>query len=133
MNQEKIREVALRVAREIPEFLWAEGCDHECGVLDHEAVEFLTRCLAELSKDVEPVGWWNGKETAYFEHETDGPVGEVNIPIYLHPPLTEQNKLDAERWRYARINGAWESEAWLNSATPEEIDSAIDRAMENGK
>lgn len=33
----------------------------------------------------EPVAWWNGKETAFFEHETDGPIGEVSIPLYLHP------------------------------------------------
>ena len=37
----------------------------------------------------EPVAWWNGKETAFFEHETDGPIGEVSIPLYLHPQPLE--------------------------------------------
>ena len=31
---------------------------------------------------LEPVAWWNGKETAFFEHEVDGPFGEVTIPLY---------------------------------------------------
>ena len=41
--------------------------------------------LADAS--LEPVAWWNGKETVWFEHEliTDGPVGECSIPLYAAP------------------------------------------------
>lgn len=53
-------------------------------------VEFAESLIAELAKQNDPVAWWNGKETAFFEHETDGPVGEVKIPLYTIPPTTEQ-------------------------------------------
>ena len=36
-----------------------------------------------------PIGFWNGKETAYFEHElVDGclPIGDCTIPLYAYPP-----------------------------------------------
>ena len=36
-----------------------------------------------------PIGFWNGKETAYFEHElVDGclPTGDCTIPLYIDPP-----------------------------------------------
>ena len=127
MNQEKIREVSLLVAREM---------DFECGhpAVDKYYIDFLTRCLQELSKDVEPVAYmeWHEDHEAYFLAYTKNSAA-TQKPLYLHPPLTEQDKLNAARWRYARLHGAWESEAWMNSATPEEIDDAIDRAMENGK
>ena len=47
--------------------------------------EFLRRCLAKIGGGLEPKAWWNGKETAFFEHETDGPVGECSIPLYATP------------------------------------------------
>lgn len=36
----------------------------------------------------EPVAWWNGKETAWFEHELDGnlPPDDAKIPLYLGSP-----------------------------------------------
>lgn len=51
---------------------------------------FAEALVAELAKGNEPVAWWNGKETAFFEHETDGPVGEVSIPLYTLPPTASQ-------------------------------------------
>lgn len=49
-----------------------------------------------------PIGFWNGKETAYFEHElVDGllPTGDCTIPLYIDPParkpLTDE-EIDAE-------------------------------------
>ena len=43
----------------------------------------------------EPVAWWNGKETAFFEHEVDGPVGEVCIPLYTTPQPDRTAELEA--------------------------------------
>jgi len=52
--------------------------------------KFAEALIAELAKENEPVAWWNGKETAFFEHEVDGPVGEVRIPLYTLPPPASQ-------------------------------------------
>jgi hypothetical protein len=136
MNQEKIREVALKVAREVDP-------DTEIEMLPG-LVEFLTRCLAELSK--EPVAWidkrsldWhieNDAKTSLGVWRNKGAVntkGSVPTPLYLHPLLTEQDKLDAARYRWLRELAA--REGWnilggeLNRAN--NFDSAIDRAMEN--
>lgn len=133
---DKIREVALRVAREMCN---EQPLEMRYGVNAEFSIDYLTRCLQELSKDVEPIGWWNGKETAYFEHETDGPVGEVNIPIYLHPQLTEQDKLDAARYKWLRDSAYCTypavfkaCQAW-NTLRGEILDAAIDAAMKEMK
>ena len=57
--------------------------------------------------------------------------------IYLTPPtqsarIAELEK-DAERYRWVRIHGAWETEVWLNDALPKEIDAAIDAMLEQEK
>lgn len=59
-------------------------------VSELSAIEFAEALIAEIAKQNEPVAWWNGKETAFFEHETDGPVGEVKIPLYTYPTTAEQ-------------------------------------------
>ena len=59
-------------------------------VSELSAIEFAEALIAEIAKQNDPVAWWNGKETAFFEHETDGPVGEVKIPLYTIPPTAEQ-------------------------------------------
>lgn len=70
---------------------------------------FCPRCGKRLAKDgvhtcspprtdapdserQEPIGYWNGKEKAWFEHELCGhaaPDG-CNIPIYTTPPTAAQ-------------------------------------------
>ena len=72
----KLDEIARRV--------WKDVCKSS-SVGESLAVKYASALLAELSKDAKPIGWWNGKETAFFEHETDGPVGEVNIPLFTRP------------------------------------------------
>lgn len=115
MNQEKIREVALRVAADMGRKYvawWIPPSD-----LD----EYLTRCLQELSKDVEPVHWravlsdtqqqyrltsniagfhsLKSAEQFVYEKKDFGNWDYTIEPLYLHPPLTEQDKRDAEQWR----------------------------------
>ncbi|MFZ2974929.1 MAG: hypothetical protein WA049_20060 [Ferribacterium limneticum] len=54
----KIDEIALRVAKEMPNgFLWSEGCDHESGIIESEVIDFTHALLAELSKDARSVAW----------------------------------------------------------------------------
>lgn len=98
---DKIREVALRVAGEMSTFCRTEYDEytHECYEFSEaELPEFLSRCLAELSKDVEPVCWitpcGEGWMMRYEPPVTDTPLGWQ--ALYEHPPLTEQDKLDAE-------------------------------------
>ena len=43
-----------------------------------------------------PVGWWNGKEMAWFEHETDRPIDDCTIPLYTAPPKREWQGLTDE-------------------------------------
>ena len=65
--------------------------DHERAA---EAVEALHAALAEPEQ--EPVAWWNGRETAWFEHELMGtnPPIENAIPLFTAPtprrPLTDE-------------------------------------------
>lgn len=39
----------------------------------------------------EPVAWWDGKETAWFEHELDGykPPPDATIPLFTEAQLRE--------------------------------------------
>ena len=39
----------------------------------------------------DPVAWWNGKETAWFEHELDGykPPPDATIPLFTEAQLRE--------------------------------------------
>jgi hypothetical protein len=48
-------------------------------------IEVLCKAIEQAEKQ-KPVGWWNGRETAWFEHETDRPVDDCIIPIYTAPP-----------------------------------------------
>jgi hypothetical protein len=116
---DKIREVALRVARDEGSLrqIRHKGMD---GIAYHfetddELVDFLTRGLDELSKDVEPVAWlvMNGLVSYQLfhscsvahatakemqkRHDLSGSLASFSVqPLYFHPPLTEQDKLDAE-------------------------------------
>lgn len=43
-----------------------------------------------------PIGYWNGRETAYFEHELVYgllPTGDCTIPIYADPPAPHRKPL----------------------------------------
>ena len=43
-----------------------------------------------LSKIGDPIAWWNGKETAFFEHEFEGKLPEPwTIPLYKLPEVKE--------------------------------------------
>lgn len=88
-----IKEIALRISEKADEYadakLQSKGEFHP----DWHTVRdeyFAESLIAEITKQNKPVAWWNGKETAFFEHETDGPVGEVKIPLYTFPPTAEQ-------------------------------------------
>jgi len=55
MNKEDI----LKIADEIPEFVWREGCGYESGVVEAQVLEFARRLLAtpEQPKGLEVVGY----------------------------------------------------------------------------
>lgn len=53
---ETLEQIALRIARDMPEFLWEEGCPHESGVVKSEVVEFAKRLVEALNAQ-EPVAW----------------------------------------------------------------------------
>lgn len=80
-----IKEIALKVAKKMREESEYDVLDLVCN-----AEDFAEALVAELAKGNEPVAWWNGKETAFFEHEVDGPVGEVRIPLYTLPPTASK-------------------------------------------
>ena len=121
---DKIREVALRVAEEF-------GYSTNSAMRNNFLPEFLTRCLQELSKDVEPVAWCaiNHEYEAILRWDRDDQLGWK--PLYSAPPLTEQDKLDAERWRaYQKRKQDLLDRGFLRNPLRDET---IDRAMENGK
>ena len=120
---DKIREVALRVGVEYSIFDF---------VNTEQAVQFLTRCLQELSKDVEPVAWIHERDSRAVLRSIGGMMDTSSwLPCYLHQPLTEQDKLDAARWRaYQKRKQDLLDRGFLRNPLRDE---AIDRAMENGK
>jgi hypothetical protein len=81
-----IKEIMLKIADSLRNKI--DGISHMQS--NQGLVGFAEALIAELAKQNEPVAWWNGKETAFFEHETDGPVGEVRIPLYALPPTAPQ-------------------------------------------
>ncbi len=137
MNQDKIREVALKVAEEF-------GYSTNDTMRQDLLPQFLTRCLQELSKDVEPVAWFAADEGGlHLEFE---PNKYHNWkPLYLHPPLTEQDKLDAARLDWLSNFDAskfilscgkrwyWRKGYSQPHQRVETLREAIDAAMENGK
>jgi hypothetical protein len=141
---DKIREVALQVAREMQEKSGYKVVDLD---LLPNAHDFLASCLAELSKDVEPVAWMNPMNMVVMDHrrKINNPDRYSNFsePLYLHPPLTEQDKLDAARYRWLRDIGQDKVEVffatdknasgWGVWDSHDDKDAAIDKAMENGK
>lgn len=45
----------------------------------------------------EPVAWWNGKETAFFEHEFEGTLPPAyHIPLYTHPAQPKSEWISVE-------------------------------------
>ena len=56
---------------------------------NHFAARQVLMKAIEQAENQQPVGWWNGKETAWFEHETDRPVDDCTIPLYTTPPQRE--------------------------------------------
>ena len=122
----KIDEIARRV--------WKDVCKSS-SVGESLAVKYASALLAELSKDAKPIGWWNGKETAFFEHETDGPVGEVNIPLFTRPiPANtaeiEQRVVEAEslKWKEACRKEYLSAIDWAGKTQAAEIDLAAEQS-----
>jgi len=56
-----LKEIAIEIAGDIPEFLWAEGAPYECGVISQQIEEFARRLVAALDAQVEPVAWQSPK------------------------------------------------------------------------
>lgn len=91
MNKEKIRDVALRIWNED-----ATEADTRTG--DKIIGDFAVKLVAELSKDVEPVAEISLGHTNCIRW-LQQVLLKSGTRLYLHPPLTEQDKLDAEQWR----------------------------------
>ncbi|OHD24964.1 MAG: hypothetical protein A2Y38_20260 [Spirochaetes bacterium GWB1_59_5] len=83
LTPERLDELALEVARKVADRLGTFGFE------DDEATAFARALLSAVEAELKPVAWWNGKETAFFEHETDGPVGEARIPLIPLPLIKE--------------------------------------------
>ena len=47
----------------------------------------------------------------------------------LYLLLSDRARRDAERYRWIRLRGAWDTEAFLNGLSPEQYDDALDAAM----
>jgi hypothetical protein len=104
---DQIKEVAARVAQEVMEsagspFDWWE--------------EFLTRCLAELGKDVEPVAWmicYQGQMPyfVYDEHEIPNDEFVAVEPLYTRPQTIEA---EAEIVYFYRMEDG-RSDVWTNT------------------
>ena len=63
---------------------------------DHKKVMWeLDRAIGKAEKQ-RPIGWWNGRETAWFEHESNGSVDDCTIPLYIIPPQREWVELTDE-------------------------------------
>ena len=95
---------ALKLAEEALSF-YVEDFDCAADVI---ALATIREVLAQPVKQ-EPVAWWNGKETAWFEHELCGwqaPDG-CTIPLYAAPVERQWVDLtDDEILECAPINGA---------------------------
>lgn len=113
-NEMNIEKIALEVAREIPEFLWEEGCTYESGVVSAQAIEFLQRCLAKIGEGVEPFA-------VLFQHDETGKTTSI-----------EAYKAD----EFAEMNPRWSPIKYLFSSPAEAILAAEKRvaeAFEKGK
>ena len=88
---------------------WVDLTDDEileCAPINGATVESVAIAVAAKLKEKntppvvpqgEPVAWWNGKETAWFEHELCGwqaPDG-CTIPLYAAPVSTEAIRAEA--------------------------------------
>ena len=130
----KVKELTAQVADREAEIVKLRNAletfiaEHEeCEDSDGWITEFAEALIAEIAKQNDPVAWWNGKETAFFEHETDGPVGEVKIPLYTFPLTAEQiaNETAEACAKYVNrfLNGdGIQDEAWIR-----DIESGIRR------
>ena len=99
---------ALREALEQPQGEWVDLTDDEIlaiaiqydaeeGVSDVEYGNRVLKAFKEKNTPPvvpqgEPVGYWNGKETAWFEHELCGHPApdDCTIPLYTTPPTASQ-------------------------------------------
>ena len=112
-----IKEIALNETKRMQAEGWAIG--------DSSGVVLVERVIAEIAKQNEPVAWWNGKETAFFEHETDGPVGEVKIPLYTYPPTAEQIANETAEACAKYVNRFINGDGILNEVWISDIESAL--------
>jgi hypothetical protein len=87
MTQDEI----IRMAREAGASNLHNG---EWVLFGDAALERFAALVVEATKaqpQGEPVGYWNGKETAWFEHELCGHPApdDCTIPLYTTPPSVE--------------------------------------------
>ena len=65
----------------------------------------------------EPVAWWNGKETAWFEHELCGwqaPDG-CTIPLYAAPVSAKREWVDLTDGEIHELVLTWEANALVRA------------------
>lgn len=102
-----IEQIALEVAREIPEFLWEEGCSYESGVVSAQAIEFLQRCLAKIGEGVEPVAEIidSVQTPGYFYVKKLGKHTKEGTKLYLSPAeailAADKRVAELQKWKDA--------------------------------
>lgn len=136
-----IEQIALEVAQKLPEFIWTENSESECGVLPSQVTEFAHDFLAAVDAERgEPVAWSytskiTGAET--LTHQPPDRVIEheqfVIHPLYLAPQPTPQEVDDARRYRFLRDHKFKHNGHCLALVGPilweETLDAAIDAAI----
>lgn len=102
-----IEQIALEVAREIPEFLWEEGCSYESGVVSAQAIESLQRCLAKIGEGVEPVAEIidSVQTPGYFYVKKLGKHTKEGTKLYAIPHeailAAEKRVAELQQWKTA--------------------------------
>ena len=92
---------------------------------DHKKVMWdLERAIEQAGKQ-RPIGWWNGRETAWFEHESNGSVDDCTIPLYTTPPQREWVGLTDEE-----IDDIWDTHCDEMGDARQEYALCIARAIE---
>ena len=81
---ETLEEIAIRIAEDIPEFLWTEGCAFESGIVEAQIIDFSKRLVKELGAQ---------DHVAYMIEHNGKVMGFVStpekwtIPVYKAPRI----------------------------------------------
>lgn len=89
-NSETLEQIALRVAEQIPGFIWCEGSMYEDGVLEHQAIEFAHRLVAAFGAQESTVwvGSMNGHRYIHWGSSApDFPALTGVHPLFAAPVL----------------------------------------------